>query len=107
MSSASPTEITEDEFLEAVAALRVFDPALSPIGAAILAALHFDIANDSRTFSLKIGVEHALTLREITALSDGNLKLLHIVRRSERSQRTVLALSEKGEDLTSRAFVQK
>ncbi len=106
MSSTS-TEITEDEFLDAVTALRVVDPALSPIGAAILAALYFDVASDSRTFSLKIGVEHALTLREITVLSGSELKLLHVVSRSERSQRTVFTLTDKGKDIASRAFIQK
>ncbi len=104
MTSAPESEITEDQFLDAVSAIRFVAPDLSPIGAAILAAIHFGIASDSRSFSLKLGVEHALALREITALSSPELGLLEIVSRNERSQRTLIALTGKGEELVSRAL---
>ncbi|WP_409561933.1 hypothetical protein [Hyphomicrobium sp. MC8b] len=104
MSSAPESELTEDGFLEAVSAIRFIAPDLSPIGAAMLAAIHFDIANDSRAFSLKLGVEHALTLREVTALSSPELGLLNIVSRSERTQRTHFALTDKSNQLIARAF---
>ncbi|MFT3733182.1 MAG: hypothetical protein QM780_17485 [Hyphomicrobium sp.] len=103
MSEPSADEITEDQFLEAVSAIRFVAPDLSPIGAAILAALHFGIADDSRAFSLRLGVEHALTLREVTALSSPELGLLRIISRNERSQRTQFAPTDKGEQLVSRA----
>ena len=73
MSAHPQDEITEETILEAVSALRSEEAALSPLGAAILAALHFGIATDSRTFSRKFDIAHALALREITALSDRNV----------------------------------
>jgi hypothetical protein len=99
MSPVSEDEITEERFLDAVAVIASADAALSPIGAAILAAIDFGIARDSRTFSRKLGIEHALVLREITALSGEGLDFLKIVSRNERTQRTALALSEKGQHL--------
>jgi hypothetical protein len=105
MSSSAESEISEDQFLDAVSAIRFVAPDLSPIGAAILAAAHFDIAKDSRSFSLKLGVEHALALREITALSSPELGFLEIVSRNERTQRTQIALTDKGDKLISRALI--
>ncbi|HML27661.1 MAG TPA: hypothetical protein PKE16_02265 [Hyphomicrobium sp.] len=107
MSSAPSNDLTEDQFLDAVSAIRFVAPDLSPIGAAILAAIHFGIARDSRSFSLKLGIEHALALREVTALSSIELGLLEIVSRSERTQRTQIALTDKGEKLVSRAIDSK
>jgi hypothetical protein len=105
MTDTSKSEIGEDQFLEAVSAIRFVAPDLSPIGAAILAAVHFGVASDSRTFSLKLGIEHALTLREISALSSPELGLLEVTSRNERTGRTVIALTDKGDDLVSRALV--
>jgi hypothetical protein len=99
MNPASEDEITEERFLDAVAVISSADAALSPLGAAILAAMDFGIAKDSRTFSRKLGIEHALVLREITALSGEGLGVLKIARRNERTQRTEIALSEKGRHL--------
>ncbi len=96
MSTDPEDEITAERFLDAVAVVAAADAALSPIGAAILAAMDFGIAKDSRTFSRKLGIEHALVLREITALSGDGLGLLKVVSRNERTQRTELALSDKG-----------
>jgi hypothetical protein len=106
MSSETGSEITEEQFLEAVSAIRFAEPDLSPIGAAILAALHYGIAKDSRAFSLKLGIEHALALREVTALSSAELGLLQVVSRSERTQRTSFALTDKGRNLALRALVR-
>lgn len=102
MSADPRDEITEETILEAVSALRSKETALSPLGAAILAALHFGIATDSRTFSRKFDIAHALALREITALSE-DLGLLTVVGRNPRTQRTELALSEQALLLLSRA----
>lgn len=102
MSADPQDEITEETILEAVSALRSEETALSPLGAAILAALHFGIATDSRTFSRKFGIAHALALREIAALSE-DLGLLTVVGRNPRTQRTELALSEQALHLLSRA----
>ncbi|SFV25848.1 hypothetical protein [Hyphomicrobium facile] len=102
MSADREDEITEETILEAVSALRSEEAALSPLGAAILAALHFGIAKDSRTFSRKFDIAHALALREITTLSD-DLGLVTVVGRNPRTQRTELALSEQGLHLFSRA----
>jgi hypothetical protein len=96
MSTDPEDEITAERFLDAVAVVAAADNALSPIGAAILAAMDFGIAKDSRTFSRKLGIEHALVLREITALSSDGLGFLKVVSRNERTQRTELALSDKG-----------
>jgi hypothetical protein len=96
MSTGPEDEITAERFLDAVAVVAAADATLSPIGAAILAAMDFGIAKDSRTFSRKLGIEHALVLREITALSSDGLGFLKVVSRNERTQRTELALSDKG-----------
>jgi hypothetical protein len=107
MKSEPENEITEEQFLDAVSAIRFVEPDVSPIGAAILAALHFGIADDSRAFSLKLGIEHALALREITALSNPEFGLLRVLRRDERTQRTFLAPTDIGRELVSRASIRK
>ncbi|WP_045837354.1 hypothetical protein [Hyphomicrobium sp. 99] len=102
MSESQQDDITEETFLEAVAALSSEQPALSPLGAAILAALHFGIAKDSRTFSRKFDIAHALALREVTALSD-DLGFLNIIGKNSRTQRTEFSLTDKALELLSRA----
>jgi predicted transcriptional regulator len=102
MSAADDGEISEDAFMEAVSAIRFVSPELSPIGAAILAALHFKIANNSRTFARKIGLEHALVLREITALSGEHLGLIEVQTRNARTIRTEIALTVAGRALVER-----
>jgi DNA-binding HxlR family transcriptional regulator len=87
-----------------VADIRSADPALSPVGAGLLAALHLGVCRDSRSFSRILGIAHALVLREVTDLSDR--ALLSIVGRNERTQRTELALTDKGERLLSRVSAQ-
>ncbi len=103
MSADSEDEISEEKFLEAVSALSSEEPALSQLGAAILVALHFGIAKDSRTFSRKFDIAHALALREITALSE-DVSFLKVVERNARTQRTELALTENALRLLTRAL---
>lgn len=91
--------ITADDFLERVAKLSQRGPErLSSLGAGIIIAVSEGMASDSRGFSRKLGVEHALVLRECNTLSSG-LNLLVIERRDERSQRLFYALSGAGEAL--------
>lgn len=70
------------------------DP-LSPLAAGVLAASHLGIAQDSRSFALKLGVAHALVLRECVALADEH-QLIELEDRSERSQRVFFSLSDQG-----------
>ncbi len=77
-------------------------PTLSALGAGLLAALHLDVASDSRTFSRLLGIEHALVLREITGLSaEGGL--LTVLSRDPRTQRTRIAPSKTGAALIAAA----
>ena len=104
MSEDAREEFTEEEFLKVVSALNTQAPELSSLAAAILAALHFDIAKDSRTFSRKFDIAHALVLREVSALSD-DLDLLTVMARNPRTQRTEFAPSQKALQLFARAMV--
>ncbi len=106
MSADPDDEITEERFLGAVSALSSEEPALSQLGAAILAALRFGIAKDSRTFSRKFDIAHALVLREIAALSD-DAGFFQVVGRNPRTQRTELALTESALQLLSRARISR
>ena len=69
-------------------------------GAALIAAIHLGVGSDSRSLSNKLGMAHALVLREITALSDRFLKL---VKRDARTQRTFVELTEEGSALAQQA----
>jgi hypothetical protein len=102
MSADREDEITEEKILDAISALSLLEPALSQLGAAILAALHYGIAKDSRTFARIFDIAHALVLREVTALSD-DLGLFTIGRNA-KTQRTEFALTEQGLQLLSRAI---
>lgn len=70
-------------------------------GAALLCAIHLEIGADSRSLSKKLGIAHALVLREITALSGAYLS---ITKRDDRTQRTFVALLPSGEKLTKEAY---
>jgi hypothetical protein len=89
-------DCSAEAFLEIVDNARAQAPELSPLAAAILAALHLEICHDSRTFSRLFGISHALVLREITGLSGDAAPLVTIVSRNARTQRTELALSAAG-----------
>lgn len=70
-------------------------------GAALLCAIHLGIGSDSRSLSKKLGIAHALVLREITALSG---TYLTVTKRDDRTQRTFVALSPTGENITEAAY---
>ncbi len=100
MSSAAAADISEEEFLGRVAELTAADPTLSAIGASVLLALHLGICSDTRTFSRIFGIEHAIVLREVTALSEAHL--LATLDRNPRTQRTSLALTDASNALLAR-----
>lgn len=91
----SEAAIPEDDFMALVSAIQGRDSSLSPLSAALTAAVFLDIAKDSRTFSRLLGVEHALVLREINFVG-GSDAPLEIVSREARTQRTYFRLSMKG-----------
>ncbi|UHS61443.1 hypothetical protein HRR99_07905 [Agrobacterium vaccinii] len=72
--------------------------ALDATGAALVAAVHLGIGNDSRSLSNKLGIAHALVLREINALSG---RMLTIVKRDARTQRTWVDLTDEASSLAS------
>ncbi|TBN08415.1 hypothetical protein EYC79_23115 [Agrobacterium cavarae] len=94
-------EDTATRFMAAVDELLQVAPAgLQPTGAALIVAVHIGLGSDSRSLSNKLGIAHALVLREISALSG---TLLHIVRREDRTQRTFVELTEKAKALATTA----
>ena len=70
---------------------------ISPLAAGIVVAVDMGIA-DSRSFARRLGVEHALVLREISHLS-GPDGLVMVTGRHDKTLRTSLALSTRGESL--------
>ncbi|KQR35206.1 hypothetical protein ASF91_01715 [Rhizobium sp. Leaf155] len=94
-------EDTATRFMAAVDELLQIAPAgLQPTGAALIVAVHIGLGSDSRSLSNKLGIAHALVLREISALSG---TLLHIVRREARTQRTSVELTERAKALATNA----
>ncbi|MEJ0039701.1 MAG: hypothetical protein WDO68_27280 [Gammaproteobacteria bacterium] len=88
-----------DVFMSRVDALLegAMAPEISPLAAGIVVAVDMGIA-DSRGFARVLGVEHALVLREIAHLS-GPDGLITVTGRHEKTLRTSLALSARGERL--------
>lgn len=82
-----------ERFLALAASLEAQDPRLSPIQAGLLAAARFDIAGDSRTFARRLGLAHALVLRELSALDDRG-DLVRLVKRDGRTMRTHFVLHD-------------
>lgn len=105
MSEAAEPPISEEQFLGAVASLCEAEAHLTQLGAGVLVALHHGIAGDSRSFARIFGVEHALVLREITALAS-EVAVITVVERNTKTNRTRYALAPRGEDLISRVFAQ-
>ncbi|SCX28325.1 hypothetical protein [Agrobacterium rosae] len=66
--------------------------AIDATGAALVAAVHLGIGTDSRSLSNRLGIAHALVLREINALSG---RMLTIVKRDARTQRTWVELTDE------------
>lgn len=90
-----------ERFDALVSALLAIEPALSPIGAALVAALAEELAADSRSAANRLGLAHALVLREVHALEASDM--LAIARRDARTMRTFYALGESGRLLLHRA----
>ncbi|PVE56337.1 hypothetical protein [Rhizobium rhizogenes] len=94
-------EDTATRFMAAVdEVLRIAPAGLQPTGAALIVAVHIGLGSDSRSLSNKLGIAHALVLREISALSG---TLLHIIRREARTQRTFVELTEMAKALATTA----
>lgn len=74
--------------------------AMDATGAALIAAVHLGIGSDSRSLSNKLGIAHALVLREITALSD---RWIRVAKRDARTQRTFIELTDEGSTLAQQA----
>lgn len=75
---------------------------LSPLGAGLLAAAYTGYCTDSHTFSKRLGVEHALVIRECIVLADHH-EAIEINGRNERSQRIQYVLTTGGHDLLEAA----
>ncbi len=74
--------------------------ALDANGAALIAAVHLGIGSDSRSLSNRLGIAHALVLREINGLS---VRMLTIVKRDPRTQRTWVELTDEAVSLAQSA----
>lgn len=76
-----------EAFMALTERLAQDDPRLTRLGAAMLAALEMNLARDSRSFSNRFGVAHALVLREVAALDDvgGRIRVLSRDARTMRS----------------------
>lgn len=74
---------------------------LSGLEAGILAAAALGIARDSRSFANRIGVAHALVLRDCVALEEAGLLVAE--RRETRTQRLYYGLTPRAEALLARA----
>jgi hypothetical protein len=93
--------LSEEQFLALVGEVVRAEPALAPLAAAVLVALHLGVAADSRDFARNLGVEHALALRELTSLAARDL--IAIGRRNARTQRTAYAMTATGRQVLIRA----
>ncbi|WP_182084125.1 hypothetical protein [Aureimonas sp. ME7] len=97
MSEADPAA----ELEALVARVAEAQPSLSPIAAAVLAAIHLGLAADSRSFANRLGLAHALALREVGALTEAGY--LRIERRDAKTMRVFYALEPDGVGLLERA----
>lgn len=87
--------MSEAEFLAFVDCIEKESDRISRLGAGIIAALHFGIASDSRSFARLLGVAHALVLREVSVLGQDE-EFIIIERRDPRTQRVHYSLSPNG-----------
>ncbi|UNZ51587.1 hypothetical protein [Agrobacterium tumefaciens] len=71
---------------------------LTATGAAILLAVYLNIAADSRSIANRLGLAHALILREITLLSP---RFVRVTKRDARTQRSYLETTEEGQALAA------
>jgi phage regulator Rha-like protein len=84
-----------ETFLAVTDSVAALQPGLSTLEAGVLAALHLDLAQDSRSFAKIFGVEHALVLRAVETLV-GEAAFLTVIERVPRTQRTRYAVTETG-----------
>lgn len=71
---------------------------LTATGAAILLAICQDIATDSRSIANRLGLAHALVLREIAALTP---RFVRVTKRDARTQRSFLEATAEGQALAA------
>ncbi len=71
---------------------------LTATGAAILLAICRDIATDSRSIANRLGLAHALVLREIAALTP---RFVRVTKRDARTQRSFLEATAEGQALAA------
>lgn len=76
---------------------------LTATGAAILLAVYLNIAADSRSIANRLGLAHALILREITLLSP---RFVRVTKRDARTQRSFLETTEEGQALAAASSSQ-
>ena len=89
----------EDALIKTVSTLLDQNPeGLSPLAAGVLAAAHHGLTQDSRSFAAKLGVAHALVLRECIALSE-EIGAIVLDDRQDRSQRVFFSLTQQGRHL--------
>lgn len=81
-------------FMAAVEQIKGQSQELTATGAAILLAIHLDIATDSRSIANRLGLAHALVLREIAALSP---RFVRVTKRDARTQRSFLQATAEGQ----------
>lgn len=84
-----------ETFLAVTDSVAALQPDLSTLEAGILAALHLDLARDSRSFARVFGIEHAIVLRAVETLA-GEFGLFALTERNPRTQRTRYAASGAG-----------
>ncbi|MCZ7482413.1 hypothetical protein [Rhizobium rhizogenes] len=88
-------------FMAAVGQIKGQSQELTATGAAILLAIHLDIATDSRSIANRLGLAHALVLREIAALSP---RFVRVTKRDARTQRSFLQATTEGQALVASSF---
>lgn len=71
---------------------------LTPMGPLMLVAAELGLAHDSRSFSRRFGVAHALVIRECTSLSE-DMGLIETEDRGGRSQRLFYRLTPAGQNM--------
>lgn len=71
---------------------------LSPLAAGVIAACKTGIVKDSRDISNKLGIEHALILRECILLEHEH-DLVEISEKNERTQRVKIFLKDGAQEL--------
>ncbi|MEM6383947.1 MAG: hypothetical protein AAF739_14840 [Pseudomonadota bacterium] len=96
MMTAEKRERTETQF-ESLVERLLHDEAndLTPLAAGLIAASHSGYCSDSHTFSKRLGIEHALVIRECVQLAhEGGA--ITIDQTHTRTQRVTYSLTNAG-----------